>query len=142
VRASSFFSEDCLPRNAVDLAWMSPIFASMAEERQWIEWDFKAVQIEVTHYAIRTHDGEAGGGHLRSWVVEGRNEEETWMRLDERREDSQLNGRARIAIFQIANPCRVRIVRLQQTGVNHRGDHMLAFNSFEIFGDLFRQPRK
>jgi hypothetical protein len=75
-------------------------------------------------------------------VIEGRNEEEEWIRLDERQNDSQLNGRYQIATFEISNRIRIRIririLRLRQTGLNHRGDHLLAFNSFELFGDLFR----
>jgi hypothetical protein len=66
------------------LALGSPIFQSKTEMNQWIEWDFKTFQIEPTHYSIRTHGGEAGHGHLRHWVIEGRNEDEKWIRLDER----------------------------------------------------------
>jgi hypothetical protein len=139
VRASSFFNEECVPQNTVDFNWMSPIFASKAEVvNQWIEWDFKTFQIKPTYYSIRTHDGEKGDRHLKQWIIEGKNDEEKWIQLDERRDDSKLNGKAYVATFQITNPTRVRIIRLQQTGLNHRNDHMLAFNSFELFGDLFR----
>jgi hypothetical protein len=102
--------------------------------------DFKTSQIEPTHYSIRTHSREAGGVHLRHWVIEGRNEEKKWIQLDERRDNSELNGPSQIATFEIASRSRirVRILRLRQIRLNHRGDHILAFDSFELFGDLFR----
>jgi hypothetical protein len=120
----------------------SKIFNSKTDFNQWIEWDFKTSQIEPTHYSIRTHNSETGGNHLQNWVIEGRNEKEEWIKLDEQRNDSQLNGKGRIAAFEIANRFRVRILRLRQIGQNHRGDHMLAFNSFELFGELFRNTNR
>jgi hypothetical protein len=138
IRSNSFSDTTRPAKNAADFAWSSLMFQSKNEPNQWIEWDFKTSQIEPTHYSIRTHGGEAGSIHLRNWVIEGRNEEEKWIQLDERRDDSQLNGRDRIATFEIANRFRFRILRLRQIGFNHRGTHVLAFAAFELFGDLFR----
>jgi hypothetical protein len=138
IRSSSFFDDDCLPKNAADFAWTSWFFKSKNAVNEWIEWDFKTSQIEPTHYSISTHGSEAGSSHLQNCVIEGRNEEEEWIKMDERWNDSQLNGPNRIATFEIVNRFRVRIVRLRQTGMNHRGTHILAFNSFELFGELFR----
>jgi hypothetical protein len=65
VRASSIFDDDCVPKNAANFAWTGPNFQSKTDVNQWIEWDFKASQIEPTHYSIRTHTEEAGGADLR-----------------------------------------------------------------------------
>jgi hypothetical protein len=105
---------------------------------QWIEWNFKASEIEPTHYSIRTHNSKTRSSHLQNWVIEGRNEAEKWIKLDERRNDSQLNGPGRIATFEIVNRFRVRILRLRQIGLNHKGSPTLALAGFELFGDLFR----
>jgi hypothetical protein len=138
IRAKSIFDDIYLPKNAANFTWDTPHFNSNAEMNQWIEWDFKTSQIEPTRYSIRTHGDKAGDVHLQHWVIEGRNEGEKWIQLDERRDNSELNGPSRIATFEIANRIRVRILRLRQIGLNHRGDHMLAFSSFEVFGELFR----
>jgi hypothetical protein len=138
IRSSSFVDETRCPKDAADLTWGSLYFESKAAVNQWIEWDFKASQIEPTHYTVRTHSEEAGGDHLRHRVIEGRNEEEKWIQLDERRDDSQMNGKSQIATFEIAKSFRIRILRLRQIGLNYAGNHVLAFNSFELFGELFR----
>jgi hypothetical protein len=110
---------------------------------QWIEWDFKTAKIEPSHYSINTNGDKAGGTHLQHWVIEGRNEEEEeWIRLDERRENSELNGSGRFATFEIANRVRVRILRLRQIGLNHRRDHILSFSAFEVFGEFFRHSSR
>jgi hypothetical protein len=144
IRSKSFYNEDRLPKNTANFTWGSPNFRSNAKMDQWIEWDFKTSQIEPTHYSIRTHGGEAGGSHLQNWVIEGRNEEEEWIQLDERRNDSELNGPSRIATFEIANRfrIRIRILRLRQIDLNHAGGHLLAFGAFELFGDLFRHSSR
>jgi hypothetical protein len=140
IKASSFLNEDCFPKNAVNFTLDSPIWELKCEMNQWIEWDFKTSHLKPTHYSIRTHRSEVGCGHLQHWVIEGRNEEEKWSQLDEQQANSQLNGPGRFATFEIANRFRVRILRLRQIGLNHRGSHVLAFAAFELFGELFRHP--
>jgi hypothetical protein len=100
ITASSIDDDRCLPRNAADL-FSGSIFRSKAIPNQWIEWDFKRTQIEATHYSIRTHDDESGGRHLRHWVLEGGNGNEEWMVLNERRDNSQLNGNSSRVTFEI-----------------------------------------
>jgi hypothetical protein len=138
ITASSVYDDSHTPRNAADLTDDGKIFISKHEANQWIEWDFKTAQIEPTHYSIRTHASESGGSHLRHWVLEGRTEDERWTILDERRDDSQLNGRNRAASFEIATRMRVKILRLRQTGLNHHADNFFSFSAFEIFGRFFR----
>jgi hypothetical protein len=137
ITAKSVANDSRLPRNAADFE--SPVlFLSKYGADQWIEWDFKSSQIETTHYSILTHGGESGGRHLRFWVLEGRNADEEWIVLDERNDDSQLNGRNRLVTFEIQTRMRVRNIRLRQTGVNHRGDSLLMFFAVEFFGRFFR----
>jgi hypothetical protein len=138
ITASSVVTDFHVPRNVADFDLLSNLFNSKNQTNSWIEWDFKTGQIEATHYSIRTHDGEPGGGHLRHWVLEGRNGDEEWIVLDERPDDSQLNGQFQEATFEIAIPTSVQILRLRQTALNRRGDHALRFAAFEIFGNFVR----
>jgi hypothetical protein len=137
IRSASVCGDHRLPRNAADLG-PGPIFETKNEPNQWIEWDFKTAQIEATHYSIFTHGSESGRSHLRNWVLEGRNGDESWTVLDERRDDSQLNGNSRVVTFDVKTRLRVRVIRLRQTGVNHAGNRFLAFGALEFFGALFR----
>jgi hypothetical protein len=136
ITASTVYG-DRVPRNVADLR-DDHFFNSLNWSPQWIEWDFKTAQIEPTHYSIRTHGSEAGGLHLRHWVLEGRNFSESWQVLDCCSDDFELNGRYRTATFEIRTRLRVGKVRLRQTGLNHRGNDELAFCGFEFFGGLFR----
>jgi hypothetical protein len=71
ITASSGYDQDRAPRNAADLGDMHSSDFSQNEPGAWIDWDFKALRIEPTHYTIRTiHDGP-NNCHLKSWVVEG-----------------------------------------------------------------------
>jgi hypothetical protein len=137
IRSASVDSDRLLPRNAADLRSRT-IFCSKDGRNQWIEWDFKTSQIEATHYSIRTHVVGSDGAHLRNWVLEGRNGDESWTVLDERREDSQLNGSSRIVTFDVKTRLRVRVIRLRQTGVTHSGNRVLVFCALEFFGGLFQ----
>jgi hypothetical protein len=130
--------DDCIPKYVADLTDVMHIFQSKNETNQWIEWNFKTAQIEPTHYSITTTGDESGEGHLQNWVLEGRNAQEKWRVLDERRSDSQLNGKSRIVTFDIKTRLRIRKIRLRQIGQNHDGTHELAFVALEFFGDLLR----
>jgi hypothetical protein len=137
ITAASVSNDARLPRNAADLRSVTH-FQSANEPNQWIEWDFKDAQIEATHYSIFTHASESGMSHLQHWVLEGRNGDEEWTILDERRDDAQLNGKSHLVTFDIKTRMRVRVIRLRQTGVNHRGAHTLMFRALELFGRFFR----
>jgi hypothetical protein len=104
---------------------------------QWVMYDFGDSRVKITHYTIKTHKFPTGTCHIKSWVVEGSRDAKTWAELD-RRAISLLNGPNRYQTF----PCSkrgslCRFVRLRQTGMNARGDTILALTNFEVFGLLF-----
>jgi hypothetical protein len=138
ITASSLCDNRYNAKYVADLTDVEHMYASKNEPNQWIEWNFETAEIERTHYSILTHTGAPGSGHMQHWVLEGRNAQEELGTLDERRDDSQLNGRGRIATFDITNRLRIRMIRLRQIGPNHDGGHILKFVVLEFLGDLFR----
>jgi hypothetical protein len=52
-----------------------------------------------------------------------------------------LNGPGLAATFEIATRLWVRILRLRQTGLNHRGENAFGFQAFEIVGLLYHGSR-
>jgi hypothetical protein len=138
ITSNSVLNDNWMAKHVTDLTDWNHIFQSKTEGNQWIEWDFKTAEIEPTHYSIRTHGDESGGNHFQHWVLEGRIGDKKWGVLDERRSDSQLNGKCRIATFDITTRLRIRKIRLRQNGPNHRGSHTLVFTALEFFGDLLR----
>jgi hypothetical protein len=141
ITSSSVYDDSYNAKYVADLTDVEHIFASKNEGNQWIEWNFKTAEIEPTHYSIRTTDEESGASHLQNWVLEGRIGNEKWRVLDERHSDSQLNGKNRIAMFDISTRSRGRMIRLRQIGPNHAGGSALKFCCLELFGGLFKTTR-
>jgi hypothetical protein len=132
----------CNPQHAADLSSNSYFFSSSGSNQSF-GYDLKYNQsISPTHYAIRTHsESGAGGHHPKSWVVEvtnDRSNNNSWIEIDRRQNNEDLNGKGVVQTFECSNPPRgeFRYIRIRQTDVNHYGDHYLAFAAFEIFGQL------
>jgi hypothetical protein len=142
IKAKILWNQTSLPKNVAEFAPGSRIFESKDEENESIDWNFTPSQIDRALDCIRIDGRERGSCNLRHWVIQGRNEEEKWIQLDERWDDSQLNEMNQIGRFEIANPFRIRILRLRQIGLNHGCDHILAFSAFQLLGDLFGHSLK
>jgi hypothetical protein len=121
------------PRNVANFAEKSEFWSKNSSE-QWIRWDFQKKSILPTHYSV----GSGLGWALRSWVIEGSMDGTNWTELDRRSDNSDLHGgHWTVASFPISHPIECRIIRLTQTGENHRKDLSLAMSVFEVFGTLF-----
>ncbi|OHS98349.1 F5/8 type C domain containing protein [Tritrichomonas foetus] len=119
-----------------DMGW-SDFFFTENKINQWISFNFKDRRVKILHYTIKTHKFPNGAPHLKSWVVEGSNDEVTWTELD-KRAITVLNGANRFQTFPCKNgEGKYRLIRLRQVGLNARGDNILAINNFEMFGQLF-----
>jgi hypothetical protein len=114
-----------------------PLFHSLKTADSWLCYDFKDMRIEPTHYTIRSYyAGGQGSYNLKNWVIEGSDDGDSWVELDRRGENDQLNARNATVTFTISRSQEVRLVRLRQTGLNHHGDHYILTSSFEVFGSL------
>jgi hypothetical protein len=74
--------------------------------------------------------------HLVKWVIEGSDDRNEWMCLDER-ETHELNGNGRVSSFKIENDSEIpffRYVRLRQNGRNSSNNDHLVLNRIEFFG--------
>ena len=147
VTASSIYNMAACyhPKHAASLETDS-IFYSANAQNSWICYDFRNRSIIPTHYTIRSHPdggrGLAGWHNLRSWVIEGSNDETTWVVLDSRENNSELDGQNAMDNFTIA-PDRVgesyRYVRLRQTGPDSCSMgtyYCIVIASLEFFGQL------
>jgi hypothetical protein len=133
ITASSVSGSD-YAQNAGDLEdeWSS--FESENKPGQWICLDFKALRIESTHYTIQTSWMGPNHHHLKSWAVEGSGDGASWTEIDQRENNSDLNGEYAMKTFAVSHSGSFGRIRLRQTGPNHRGDNRLALSSFELFG--------
>jgi hypothetical protein len=121
------------PKNAADLTSGSQ-FSSNDEPGQWICWDFREMRVRPTHYTI-------WAAWLKSWVVEGSLDGESWTEIDRQTNNQDFS-------FAVSNPAGCRFIRLTQTDgphwkVRHGDDELdlrpvdfLLFYAVEFFGTL------
>jgi hypothetical protein len=116
------------------------VFCSLNAPDQFIAYDFGASRSVVpTDYAIRSCRNPPGRQHLRSWVLEVTSGVDgTWLEIDERRDDCQLNGIHKTAYFKVRRESTdaFRCIRIRQTGPNWNGENYLQICGFEVFGEL------
>jgi hypothetical protein len=130
------------PRNVADFA-TDASFVSADHPNQSIGYDFKENQrIAPTHYVVRSVPAwPVKSHHLRSWVIEvskDRSNENSWVEIDRRESNQDLNGPGILQLFAISYPPdeEFRCIRLRQTGVNHARSNILGVSAFEVFGQL------
>jgi hypothetical protein len=69
-------------RNIADLASQT-FFSSANQPNSWICYDFKAMRIKLSHYSLSSQSKD-NNHFLRSWVLEGSLEGQSWIELDRR----------------------------------------------------------
>jgi hypothetical protein len=124
-QASSRYS----PHNVVALDTDS-FFASADCSGQWICWDFGNLRVHLTHYTFSCCQ-------LKSWIVEGSLDGESWAEIDRHTDNQDFNDRSwQTASFSVSRPMQLRFIRLTQTGKRHDGNDFLTMRAAEFFGDL------
>jgi hypothetical protein len=127
------------PQNVVDLQTDSPFISPNATD-QWLCYDFKDMRVAMTHYILRSNDTGVGGQHLRSWVIEGSEDNCHWTELDRQSSGGSsggsLNGPKAACPFEVRNVVLCRFIRLRSTGPNWYGDNYVYFLAFDVFGGL------
>jgi hypothetical protein len=123
------------PKNVVDLQTDS-YFYSQDTTDQWLCYDFKDMRVAVTHYILRSNADGVGYRHLRSWVIEGSEDNSRWTELDRRDDASGLNGPKSICSFEVRNVVLCRFLRIRSTGPNWQGSNQVYFQAFDVFGGL------
>jgi hypothetical protein len=135
---------NCAAKNAADLETYSRFVSAYRlkgiphTRNNWICYDFKERRIMPTHYTIRTHDGDPGGSHLKSWIVETSTDGKSWREVAHEEDNKQLNDDYFTATFAVAGGGECRFIRLVNIGRNHSGRTCLGITAWEIFGGLFK----
>jgi hypothetical protein len=121
-------------KNAVDIG-LKNYFFSKDEPNQWICYDFKNRRVRSTHYSIYPH---ADNHYLGSWAIEGSLDNVSWVELDRRDGNTDMNADHPIGTFSVSvtDDVDYQFIRLRQTGKNSRGNDCLVLYAFEIFGRL------
>lgn len=127
-------------KNAVDLDNVQSQVITNSERNSWLMYDFKNLKVRPTHYSIRSRPCGSNNFHLKSWVIEGSNDQNNWIVLDYRNNIDKLNNKSAFSTFKIneyySKNDFYRFLRLRQTGPNTAGNHQLCLSSLEYFGSI------
>jgi hypothetical protein len=135
VSASSQYDRSVPAKHASDLGNRGIWFLSKNSAESWFCYDFKAMRITPTQYAIMS---DLGGYSLRNWCLEVSNNGVDWISIDERRNCDDLCGTGKIGTYRVSKSATGRYIRLRQTGPNAHGSekNCLGLTGLEIFGSL------
>jgi hypothetical protein len=115
-------------------------FQTCTAADQWICYDFKNMRVQLLHYTLRSAlDGCVDNYNPKNWVIDGSTDGNSWITLDRRDNNSDINGADFKKTFTIAIPQTelVRFVRFRLIGKNHAGNTAIMLQSWELFGHLY-----
>lgn len=140
INVSSIYPSDKnnWPQNIINYSNDDSSFCTNDQTNQWICFDFKNHTVIPNYYTIRSFNKQSNVSHLKSWVIEGSNNNASWTILDCETNCSYLNGPKYCHSFPIFNPnCDAyRFIRLRQTDLNWRNRNYLKINCIEFFGKI------
>jgi hypothetical protein len=124
-------------RNAVDLQNHRTFFQSNNAANSWICYDFKKIEVTTTHYSILSLPYAASQSHHpRSWCLEVSIDRNSWTKIHQCSDNSDMNGSGLIGTYEVTRPVKCRFTRLRQIGKTHGGQGYLQINGFEVYGIL------
>lgn len=138
--ASSIYARKYPPENVASNG-QNKYFLTKNLPESWILINFNDHKIIPTNYALKSagyFEELQGSRHLKSWIIEGSNDNNKWELVDEQKNFEFLKKDGDFQIFDIdeEKSKQFKYLRLKQTGVNWEGDDYLAIDSIEIYGVL------
>jgi hypothetical protein len=116
--------------NVVDLAPNS-YFASHNQRNQWLMINFNRKRVLVTHYELRTYNGQFS---LKSWVFQGSNDRFEWTTIDVQSNDDLKNpGSECRYTCRYTSPFQYFRIRMNE---NHFGNDVMVIANLELYGEV------
>ena len=132
-------SEDCPVKNMIRFN-STEYYRHHNQSMAKILFDFKNRSVKINKYSIHTGTYNTNYGHLKSWVLEGSNDNEHWEEIDKRSNDSSLNGLRYSSSFEAQQKRNefYRFIRLRQTGIAWcpQSSNQFEIMYIEFFGFL------
>lgn len=116
----------------------SSFFQTSSEQDPWICFEFKKHKVMPTGYIIRSYNS-SNHNHLKSWKIEGSNDQESWEILDSQTDNEILNGPNVIHLFHVSQNKgkSYKYVRIMETGPSWYGHDSMIINSIDFYGKIF-----
>ena len=136
VTSRDLYADAYLQKYVLDLGDKTSCYRSRNEPGAWFCLDFCERRVLVSNYWVRMYGNSLG--HLRTWVLEGSLEGDSWERIDTVADASNLNNDYAILQRKVAEARGpFRYVRLRMTGTSPSGQWVLACSGIEFFGTLY-----
>lgn len=128
----SFHSRDAISHGSGNI-----YFKSKNESNSWICLDFKNYRVSPTKYSIGTTNN---GYKIKSWVIEGSNDNSQWDNLDTQQDNSLTKANNAVLIFNTKSnqKKKYKFIRIRLTGPNWANNYHMRLNSFEVYGTLYK----
>ncbi|KAH0787280.1 F5/8 type C domain containing protein [Histomonas meleagridis] len=111
-------------------------YYSLDSKTNWIKFHFINSTVSITSYTLKSVPIGPRGGHLKSWVVEGSNDNESWSEIDSRLNCNDLNNKNATKTYPCKNQIEVSFIRIRQIGENHAGNNFMCLSAVEFYGTL------
>lgn len=101
----------------------------------WILFDFKDMRIELSNYTIESCSWSKNIGHIKSWVIEISDDNQSWSIIDQKDDCPDLNDRDAVRTYEVQPNKFSRYVRFRHTAECWDGG-TFGFNAIEFYGRL------
>lgn len=112
-------------------------YVSLNQPNSWIKLDFKDRRINVNAYSLKSNSKE-WSSFIRSWKLEGSNDDANWEIIDNREECRQMNGALNEETFMCnASNKFYKFIKITSTGKSWADNNFyLLIRRIEFFGSL------
>eukprot|EP01084_Bolivina_argentea_P046175 85012_1 len=102
-------------------------------QNAWFSVDFVGIQIRVTHFAICATHTSISNDDLKSFDVEGTNNDDEWFLISRHQNEQKIKE---ATIFEVKPDQYFRKFRVRMTGTNTNDQMNLFFTIFDLYGDI------
>ena len=103
---------------------------------QWLKFDFKDKKILVKGYSLQSNASRFGD-YIRSWCLEGSNDNSYWDVIDQRSDQECMNGALNIGTYNdIKSKKEYRYLRIRRIGKTWYNNNYLPVGRIEFYGNL------
>ena len=106
------------------------------ESGSWIEFDLKSYKLIPSCYTLKTMFADVKLPYMRSWRIEGSNDEVHWDLLSEQRNSNTTTEQKQWHTWDVITDKEYRYIKLTQIDRNGSGNYCLFIHGIEFFGRL------
>ena len=103
-----------------------------------LTFDFKDYSVLLNGYSLTTYSGGTGYAHLKSWDLEGSDDNKEWTVIHSVRDSDLLNGEKRSAYFPLRSEKSFRYIRLHMIGKSWSGADFMVVRGIEFYGSVHK----